>query len=298
MTIAEFIPILINVSIALVILGLGLEASLGDAAHLVRHPGLLVRSMLSMNVAMPVFATLLVMLWDLDPVIKVTVVALALSPVPPFLPRSEIKAGGVTAYVVSLLVVTTLLSVAVVPLGSSLIERVFGIDGSIPIGKIAWSLALTVTGPLIVGMIVHDVAPGVAKAMARPVSTIGLLLLVVGFLPVLFTQWGVLWSMVGNGTLFVLTIFAVVGLTIGHLLGGPEPANRAVLALSTASRHPGVAVAVVSAYLPHQATVLSVVLWHLVVGAIIAAPYVKWMHLPPQLPMPGPAGKSHSPPIR
>lgn len=298
MTIAELIPILINVSIALVVLGLGLGASLGDAAHLLRHPGLLVRSILSMNVAMPVFATLLVMLFDLHPAIKVTVVALALSPVPPFLPRTEIKAGGVSAYVVSLLVITALLSVVVVPLGSGLIERAFSIDGTLPLFNIGWSLAVTVTLPLIIGMIVHDAAPGLAQRVAHAISTIGMVLLVVAFLPVVVTQWGMIWSMVGNGTLVVLTVFALVGLAVGHILGGPEPADRVVLALSTASRHPGVAIAVASAYLPHQGAVLSVVLWHLVLGAVLSGPYVKWMHLTPQAPAPKPPIKPHSPPIR
>ena len=297
MTIVQVLGLLINLSIALVVLGLGLQASLRDAAYLFRHRGLLARSILSMNVAMPVFATLLVLLFDLHPAIEVTIVALALSPVPPFLPRSQTKAGGLEAYIVSLLVITAVLSVIIVPFGSSLLEHVFHIDRSIPVDKIAMSLGLTVVLPLAAGMLVHDLFPAVARKSARPVSITGLLLLVLAFIPVLFTEWGAIWSMVGNGTLVVLTIFAIVGLVIGHFLGGPDPADRVVLALATATRHPGVALIVATTYLPQPGPVLAVVLWHLVLGAVLSGPYVKWMHLLPQPSHKRPV-KPHSPPIR
>lgn len=298
MTIVQVLGILINLSIALVVLGLGLQASLRDAAYLLRHPGLLARSILSMNIAMPIFAALLVVLFDLHPAVKVAIVALALSPVPPFLPRSQTKAGGLEAYIVSLLVITAALSLIIVPLGTSLLEYVFHIDRVIPVDRIAMSLGLTVALPLAAGMLVHDLFPPVAERLARPVSITGLLLLVTAFIPVLFTEWGLIWSMVGNGTLVVLAIFAIVGLAVGHFLGGPDPADRVVLALATATRHPGVAMIVATAYLPQPGPVLAVVLWHLVVGAAISAAYSRWMHLLPQAPAAKPPVKPHSPPIR
>jgi BASS family bile acid:Na+ symporter len=306
MTMLQIIGLLFNLSIALVVLGLGLQASLRDAAYLFRHPGLLVRSILSMNIAMPVFATLLVLLFDLHPAIKVAIVALALSPVPPFLPRSQTKAGGLEAYVVSLLVITAVLSLIIVPLGSNILEQVFNIDSTIPVDKIAVSLGLTVALPLAAGMLVHDLFGSLAARLARPVSLGGLVLLVAVCIPVLFFEWGAIWSMIGNGTLVVLTIFAIVGVTVGHFLGGPIPENRVVLALATASRHPGVALIVAGSYLPHIGPALSVVLWHLIVGAVISGAYSRWMHLLPQPAAAKPSGKlpikppikPHSPPIR
>jgi BASS family bile acid:Na+ symporter len=52
--------------------------------------------------------------------------------------------------------------------------------------------------------------------------------------------------------------------------------NRSVLALATSTRHPGVALAIAGSLFPDQQTVLSVVLWHLIVGAVVCAPYVNW----------------------
>jgi hypothetical protein len=56
-----------------------------------------------------------------------------------------------------------------------------------------------------------------------------------------------LWALVGEGTLVAMTIFAVAGLIVGHFLGGPEPSHSIVLALSTACRHPAIAMAIAAA---------------------------------------------------
>jgi BASS family bile acid:Na+ symporter len=52
--------------------------------------------------------------------------------------------------------------------------------------------------------------------------------------------------------------------------------NRTVLALATGTRHPGVALAIAATTLPNEKAVLAVVLWHLVVGGIVSAPYARW----------------------
>lgn len=293
MSIAALLPLAINLSIALIVFGLGLGASLNDAAYLIRRPGLLLCSLLSMNIVMPVFALLMVSLFQLHPAIELAIVAL--SPVPPFLPSTQTKGGGTAPYVVSLLVMTAILSVIVVPLGIWSIEAVEHVQADIP--RLALSLALTVTLPLVAGMILHDLFPSIASRMVRPASLLGTGLLVVSVLPVLVTEWGLVWSMVGNGTLVILVVFAVVGIAVGHMLGGPNPHDQVVLALATASRHPGVAIAVAAVNTEHIAPVAAVVIWHLVVGSVLAGPYLKWMHLMPKVPHKPPV-KPHSPPIR
>jgi BASS family bile acid:Na+ symporter len=68
-----------------------------------------------------------------------------------------------------------------------------------------------------------------------------------------------------------------LGLAVGHLFGGPNPEDRTVLALSTATRHPGVALAIAGANAPGgNKTVLAAVLLYLIVNAIVSIPYVNW----------------------
>jgi BASS family bile acid:Na+ symporter len=49
-----------------------------------------------------------------------------------------------------------------------------------------------------------------------------------------------------------------------------------VLALATATRHPGVALAIASINFPNQKSVLVVLVWHIILGALVSAPYVRW----------------------
>jgi BASS family bile acid:Na+ symporter len=64
-------------------------------------------------------------------------------------------------------------------------------------------------------------------------------------------------------------------LAAGHLLGGPEPATRTAVAITSAARNPGLAllVATLNAAAPAiQATILA----YLVVSVFAIVPYVVW----------------------
>ena len=58
-----------------------------DLLYVVRRPGLLVRSLLSVLVVTPILAVLFVKAFDLRQSVEVVLVALAISPVPPLLPQ-------------------------------------------------------------------------------------------------------------------------------------------------------------------------------------------------------------------
>ncbi len=276
MTVAELIPMAINTSMALIVLGLGLSASFAEATYLLRNPSLLVRSIAAMNVILPVLVALLVTLFKLDLAILVALGALALSPVPPVLPNKQTKAGGTAAYIVSLLVIAAALSIIVVPLGAWLYTLVFSNAREVPLGPIAAVVFASVVLPLAIGLVIHQLAPDFAQRISRAISVAGSILLVVAFVPVLIGVWPQLVAMVGNGAIIVLALFTVIGIAVGHLLGGPVEDNRTVLALATGTRHPGVALAIAAATFPEERAVLAVVLWHLIIGGIVSAPYAAW----------------------
>ena len=56
MNLAHLIPIAVKVSMWLIVFSVALHASLQDVGYLLRRPGLLVRSLLAMNVVMPLVA--------------------------------------------------------------------------------------------------------------------------------------------------------------------------------------------------------------------------------------------------
>jgi BASS family bile acid:Na+ symporter len=59
------------------------------------------------------------------------------------------------------------------------------------------------------------------------------------------------------------------------VLGGPDPEQASVLALASASRHPGIAFAIASANFPLD-RFGGFLLLYLLVSGIVSIPYTKW----------------------
>jgi bile acid:Na+ symporter, BASS family len=276
MELATLISIVVRASIGLIVFGLALTASPQDALYLLRRPGQLGRSLLAMNVIMPLFAAALAAAFDLNPAVKIALITLAVSPVPPVLPKKQLKAGGRASYAVGLLVAAALLAIVFVPVAVELLGGAFGTPAQVSFAAIARLVLSTVLAPLAAGIVVRLVTPRIAERMAQPISLVATVLLVVGVLPIVFTAWPAMVSLVGNGTIVAIVAFSLAGLAAGHLLGGPDPDDRVVLALATASRHPGVALAIASANFPGQKLVPAAVLLYLIVSAIVSIPYLTW----------------------
>ncbi|NUP12622.1 MAG: Na+-dependent transporter [Polyangiaceae bacterium] len=276
MTAAQWLMLALKASIVLIVVPVGLMGTLQDATSLLRRPGALLRSMVAMNVLMPVLAVLLALSFALDPVVKVALIALSVSPMPPFLPKKAAKAGGEGGYTVGLLVAASVLSLVLVPVAMSLIGRIFHIEVSVPIGKIVGIVVTTVLAPLAFGLVVRRLAPNLAERAAHPVSVAAGVLLVGSALPLLVVSWPAMKTLIGNGTLAAMVVFAVAGVVAGHFLGGPREDERVVLAMATGSRHPAVAIALGTAYFADSKQLIAAVLLYLVVCTIAVAPYLGW----------------------
>jgi len=276
MTLVDVIGLAIRGSIFLLVFAIGLDATIREVSYLVRSPGLLARPILSMNVVMPVFAIAVVLLFKLNPEIKVALVALAISPVPPILPRRQTKAGGSHDYTIGLLATAAAAAIVLVPIAIALVGRIFDRTVSVPNGKVALIVLTTVLVPLVAGVLVRRFVPEFAKRAVRPISMVAMILLVAASLPILFVAWKAMWALIGNGTLVCFALFTIAGLIAGHFLGGPDPDHRTVLALATGVRHPGVALAIASINFPDHKAVAAAIVLYLIVAASISTPYVKW----------------------
>ena len=125
---------------------------------------------------------------------------------------------------------------------------------------VAEFVLLTVIAPLAAGMVARRAVPGFTERMAKPVSMVATGLLLAVVVPILFTAWSAIVSLIGNGTVLAIAAFIIAGLAAGHLLGGPDPEDRTVLAFSTAFRHPGIAIAIAGVNFPGQKLVTAAVL--------------------------------------
>ena len=276
MSLQTIILTVLQGSVLLTVFAIGLRASMQDATYLLRHPGELVRSFLAMNLVMPLFALALVFLFDLTPAVNIALVALAVSPIPPVLPGKMMKEGGTESYAIGLLVAASLLAIIFVPLAMEIIERVLEIPLTMSAAAVATLIFITALLPLGLGLAVHSFVPGLAERIAKPISQIAGLALLACMITVWFAAGPGMWTLIGNGTVIAMVAFVLVGTAVGHFLGGPAPENRTSLAFSTASRHPGIAIAISQANFPGQKLVMPAILLYLIVNTFVSIPYVMW----------------------
>jgi len=272
----NLIALALQLSITVMVFGLGLRLSPRDTLQLLRQPRLLLRSVLSINVFMPLFAAALVASFDLHPPVKIALVLLSVSPVPPLLPLKVLRSAKDSSYVFSLLITEAVLAIVLVPASVAVFEKVSGARAHSSPLEIGIVVLVSVLGPIGAAMLVRQVNTARAERMAKPLLLVAAALLGCSLIPILVIAMPAIISLIGDGTLAALAAFVLAGLGAGHLLGGPEPGPRFVLAISTASRHPGVALAVATANFPGEKFVLATLLLYLIVNAIVTLPYLLW----------------------
>jgi bile acid:Na+ symporter, BASS family len=269
-TVVQF---LLTTSTVLTVFGLTLYASLDDVMYLFRHPAELARSLLSMNIIMPLFAAAIAAALDLHPAVKIALITLAVSPVPPLFWQKAVKAAGRVSYAIGLPVAAALLAIIFVPVAVELLGRAFGRPAHVSPVTVAQVVSSTVPVPLAAGVAVRHFAPTLAERITKPVYLVAAALLLAGAILTVFAAWSAIISLIGNGTIIAIAAFVIAGLGTGHLLGGPDPENRTVLALSTASRHPGIALTIANANFPNQRFVPAAVLLYVIINAVVSLPY-------------------------
>ena len=201
--------------------------------------------------------------------------ALAISPVPPLLPKKESKAGGHASYALGLMVTTAILAVVLVPAAIEVLSLVMGRRLTVATGAIAAIVLKAIVLPLVAGMIVRAALPDIAERLDKVVTLVAKVLLPIAVLALLTGTSGALWALIGNGTLLAIIVITVAGLAIGHFLGGPNRDDAVVLALSTACRHPAIALSIAVANYPDRHFGGSILLT-LIVSMIVTAVYITW----------------------
>src|SRR5215467_15331659 len=124
MNLEALILTILKISIALSVFAVGLEADFSDLSFFVRHPSEFARAFFSMYVLMPLLAVALVLMFNLDPAVKIALVVFSVSPVAAFFPERALKAGGKRDYSVGLMVTTALLAVVIIPVSLKIFKDI------------------------------------------------------------------------------------------------------------------------------------------------------------------------------
>lgn len=264
--------LLLKASVTVIILAIGMESSPWAATRLLRQPGLLLRSLLAMYVLVPLAAFALVKVLTLQPGVEIGLLVLAVSAGAPLLPRKLMGVGD-GDYAFSLVVISSLLAIVVVPAWLAVLAPHFGSPPTLTPMTVAWVLAQSFFLPLVAGMLVRWLFPRFARRVAGRATAIAGVGLIAGALLLLGLNWEIALHIQGGG-IATLAALIVLALAIGHLLGGPKPDDRTALAIACATRHIGIAV-MVAVSLPGPRTVVILAVY-ITTSVVISLPYLSW----------------------
>lgn len=274
---ASFVKLAILLSVFAIVVAIGMQARPSDTLAFARYPRYALRATLAMFVVMPLFVIFITWVLPLAPPLPAALIALAVSPMPPILPRKETKTGGQMDYVISLQVFATTVSLIAAPLFVAVAGWLFDVKVAYSPGNVFMTLLLTVAIPLAAGIAFGRFWPAAAARLAGPLGRFGMAALIVACLGLLVAVGPKMLEKVGSGVLLTAVLIVVVALAVGHALGGPSEGNRGALAVATAARHPGVAIGMGTTYYPlDQGAVIAVVLIYVLVSVLVSIPYVRW----------------------
>jgi bile acid:Na+ symporter, BASS family len=103
MSLHQYALLPLQLSVVCIVFSLGLMSTMADLMYLWRRSGLLRRSLVAMPAVMPIVAVGLRQWVDARTTARIARIAMAISPMPPLLPKREVKPGGHQPSVVSLL---------------------------------------------------------------------------------------------------------------------------------------------------------------------------------------------------
>jgi BASS family bile acid:Na+ symporter len=271
MNISSAILIAANVSLVMTMLCAGMGGIYGDRTYLSCRRGLLVRSLVSMVVLQPAFAVWLCYAFPLPMPVKLALLGLAISPMPPILPSGLMKVRGSRSFEVALSFVVAVASIATVPISLWAFYWFLDAPPRINYVTVALFVGLNILLPVAAGFAGRRLS---AETTRRAVTllTIGALgILGLVLVALLLRSRPALPSLLGHGTITAIVLLAVAGLGIGHLCGGPARKNRRVLAMATATRHPAIAISLASVASPNDERIAGVVIALAVLAAGLAA---------------------------
>ncbi|UCG96181.1 MAG: hypothetical protein JSW31_11125 [Burkholderiales bacterium] len=274
---AHLIKLALTASILLLVCALGLRARISDATSLFREflqpPNRLLRALFAMYIIVPLVAIVVAKLFDLSLPVRAAILAMAVAPIPPILPGKQLKFGGSSDYVFGLLVAVSIAALVMVPLGVSVLGRLFGAEATFGPDEVAKLIGTTILLPLAAGLTLRHLAPAAAQRLAPWASRLGNVLLLVVLVPVLIKAWPAVIALVGNGAILAIGAVVAAAIFAGHALGGADADDRSTLAIASAMRHPGVALAIATLNVPEEPRIPAAIILYVLVAALATTIY-------------------------
>lgn len=275
-----FLFTFVSVTIFSLMFTIGVNHSLEQLTSLWNQPRLLIRSVLTVVVFVPLVVAGVLAVSDLSPTATAGLALLAASPGAPLTSKRSEMAGGDPSYSASLQLILALSAIIVTPSILYIFWTVFEIEsrraGSF---EVASQVAEVTFLPVVLGLILQKFRPQFVDRIKNPVRYVShILFMILALLLIIITlispEFRGLLSVGGRPTAAIV-IIVTISLAVGHLCGGPVREQRTTLAIASVARNVGLALFI--AQLCDQGyTYIPMILTYMILGAVLAVPYSIW----------------------
>lgn len=252
----------------------GLRTRFADLRYFDARPGLLLRSLFSIVILVPLIAMAVVVLVRPANATATGLLLMASSPAAPLVLKKISKAGGKPEYAVSLHIVLALLAIATTPVTLDLFSGApcFSYDVS-PLA-VAERVGLSILAPIIAGMVIGWLFPALARRFIRPLEILSNIALILVFIVVLLFTYRLL-LILDIRSYIAIASMTVGALVSGHLMAWGLPEEQTTLALESATRNVGLALLIASAFASLE-NALPVLIPYIITSSIIGFIYVRY----------------------
>lgn len=271
--VGSILKVVVAVAIPLAAFVTGLRASSSDGKWLFKHPGLLVRSLVTILVILPLGTMLLLRLFGASVAttagVTIAVISIGMAPAAA-LKQTKDKESSVP-FEIGLNIVLLALAIAFIPLFLSVHGAVFHHHVRLGYGQVAQVVLTRALIPLVIGVVAGRVFP----RMVAPAAKYGGLIVQLSMLAVVVVALAATWRLLlglGAKTWLICAVIVVAEVAVSHAAGGPAPETRRTLASFGAMRFPALALLLASAA-PRGREFVPVVLAYVIVSFAVVALY-------------------------
>ncbi|WP_148266630.1 bile acid:sodium symporter family protein [Methanocella arvoryzae] len=255
----------------------GLSVRPGDLWYLGRRPGLLLKSLLAVDVLVPLLTIIVIALVRPARATAVGLLILAASPAAPLVLKKIPKAGGAMEYAVSLHVALASLAIVTTPVTLALLSTATGLPLEISLLAVAGQIGASILLPILAGMIAGWLFPALAKRLCSPLEALSGIVMALVVLLLLLSTYHLLLTL--DLQSYVAIVLVIAGaLVAGRLVVAGQPEKQATLALECASRNVGLALLIASTFTPLE-NALPVLIPYLVISAVAGLIYARYQKI-------------------
>jgi bile acid:Na+ symporter, BASS family len=275
MTAAEFINVLVPVTLIEMMVAIGLGVSFGELAAVACNWRRVTKAALANYLCVPaVTVGLLLLLQPVDPMAAAGFLIIAVCPGAPFGPScTKLAKGNVTTAVGLMVILAGSSALAAPVLLHYLLPLMSGSEKlQADAGKIVIALLATQLAPLCIGLGVRHWLPRLATNLQKPANVVSAVLSFALLATILVVDFPLLSEIRLRGYA-AMSALLVASLTAGWLMGGPGIDDRKAFALTTSLRNVAVGLVIATRNFGDTAAVTAVVTYGIfeIVGSLLVA---------------------------